>query len=297
MVGSDVVGGLTTWKDEPALREAGHPGRGGPARGRPGGPPARVAGRPGAGGPVRRVEHRAAGPARGRTAGGGLVPEPVIRCIERAGSVRYGEMTQRATPTKSGTSALPTAPHPDWPVRLPTDPEADAAEVINEPSALERAGPAAPDTPPAEPPEAEHLSRSESQRAARSERRCRRRLAIACALLVAGCLVVTLLIVALARTRRRRSPGAGVRIGARRLDPASAITRHPYHPVHRDRRRPGARRRPPLTSTSALPVVDHDGGPTSPRSAWWRPAPPTPSPGTGPPSWPWASCSGSPTPS
>jgi hypothetical protein len=112
-------------------------------------------------------------------------------------------MTQRATQTRSGTSASPTAPRPDWPVRLPTDPGADAGEVVNEPSALERAGPAAPETPP---PEAEHLSRSESQRAARSERRFRRRLAIACALLVAGCLVVTILIVELARTRAAGLP-------------------------------------------------------------------------------------------
>jgi hypothetical protein len=46
----------------------------------------------------------------------------------------------------------------------------------------------------------EHLSRSESQRAARTERHIRRRLSIACALLVAGCLVITILIVELART-------------------------------------------------------------------------------------------------
>jgi hypothetical protein len=118
-------------------------------------------------------------------------------------------MTQRATQTRSGTSGSPTAPHPDWPLRLPTDPGADAGEVVNEPSALERAGPAASETPPAEPPEVEHLSRSESQRAARSERRFRRRLAIACALLVAGCLVVTILIVELARTRAAGLPAPG----------------------------------------------------------------------------------------
>jgi hypothetical protein len=110
-------------------------------------------------------------------------------------------MTQRATQTRSGTSASPTAPRSGWPVRLPIGPEDDADEVVNEPSALERAGPAAPETPPAEPPGVEHRSRSESQRAARSERHVRRRLSIACALLVAGCLVITILIVELARTR------------------------------------------------------------------------------------------------
>jgi hypothetical protein len=115
-------------------------------------------------------------------------------------------MTQRATQTRSGTSAPSIAPHPGRPVRLPIDPEADLGPVVNEPSALERAGPAASETPPADPPEVEHLSRSESQRAARSERHLRRRLAIACALLVAGCLVVTILIVELARTRAAGLP-------------------------------------------------------------------------------------------
>jgi hypothetical protein len=116
-------------------------------------------------------------------------------------------MTQRATQTRSGTSAPPAAPHPSWPVRLPIDPEADAGAVVSEPSALERAGPAAPETP-AEPPEVEHLSRSESQRAARTERHIRRRLSIACALLVAGCLVITILIVELARTHPAGLPAS-----------------------------------------------------------------------------------------
>jgi hypothetical protein len=138
-------------------------------------------------------------------------------------------MTQRATQTRSGTSAPPTAPQTAWPVRLPIDPEADPGAVVNEPSALERAGPAAPETPPVEPAEVEHLSRSESQRAARTERHIRRRLSIACALLVAGCLVITILIVELARTRPAGLPA-----------PASAaapLTTNPSQP-------------PPLTPTT-----------------------------------------------
>jgi hypothetical protein len=115
-------------------------------------------------------------------------------------------MTQRATQTRSGTSTSPTAPHTAWPVRLPIDPGADAGEVVTEPSALERVGPAAPEPAPTEAPEVEHLSRSESQRAARSERHFRRRLAIACALLVTGCLLITILIVELARTRAAGLP-------------------------------------------------------------------------------------------
>jgi hypothetical protein len=84
-------------------------------------------------------------------------------------------MTVRMTQTESGSTPQSDAPHLNHPE--PTD------------------------SPPSEP-------RTDGRRALREARRHRRRLAVGCALLVAVCLVITILIVDLARNRASGPQGA-----------------------------------------------------------------------------------------
>jgi hypothetical protein len=67
----------------------------------------------------------------------------------------------------------------------------------------------------ASPPDSGEAQPGEGRRALRAERQERRRLAVACALLIAVCLAITILVVSFARTR---SPGAAAPIA-----PATAV--------------------------------------------------------------------------
>jgi hypothetical protein len=143
-------------------------------------------------------------------------------------------MTVRMTQSKSGTTPPSTSPYPARPsghpdlselagtelASPPEDPSVDPELVVpveSDPGP----GPDAADLPP---PAADHASRTEGLRAVRAERHRRRVLSLACAALVAACLVITILIVGLARTRSS-GPSA-----ARTPSVLTAVGQTPTHP-------------------------------------------------------------------
>ena len=207
VVGSDVVAGLTTWKEEPALRDLVTLA----VVGRPGvptvDPPAGWRAGRGPGGHVRRVEYRATSPARTGRTGGRSGPRGGDPLHGRPWSVRYGEMIVRTTQKESGTPPDSAPPLPGPPPRL--DQRSAAVVVGPEPAGppggrgAEAPGstpgptPRTPEAAPTSPP----ASRVVDRKAQRAARRQRRRLAIACAVVVAVCLALTILIVDMARTR------------------------------------------------------------------------------------------------
>ncbi|MGP0110845.1 MAG: hypothetical protein ACLPR9_18660 [Acidimicrobiales bacterium] len=87
-------------------------------------------------------------------------------------------MTVRMTPTESGTTPRPPDPHPPVPGDAPPGPS--------------------PDRP-----------RTDGRRALREVRRQRRRLSVLCAVVVAVCLALTILVVDLARNRAAGPQGVG----------------------------------------------------------------------------------------
>jgi hypothetical protein len=141
-------------------------------------------------------------------------------------------MTVRMTQTKSDTTPPSTSPYPARPSGHP-----DLAELAG------TTGPDGPDPeaapavtgqgPPSEaaadrPPAADHSSRIEGLRAVRAERHRRRVLSLACAALVAACLVVTILIVGLARTR---SSGPDAPRPPSALTAAGRVPAAPFVPI------------------------------------------------------------------
>ena len=218
MVGSDVVAGLTTWKDEPALRDLVTLA----VVGRPGAPPVplppgwRAVTVPVA--PVRRLEHRAAGAARAGGAGGRTGPRGGNPLHRAAGSVRYEEMSVRTTPTDSGTTqslhpyagrqTVPAGPAGAGPLDDPPAPVGDGDQLVDETAPPDAAAPPAPAAAP-DPattadlePEPGRDPRIEGRRQLRAARKRRRRISIVCAVLIAVCMALTLLLVAIARAAR-----------------------------------------------------------------------------------------------
>lgn len=139
----------------------------------------------------------------------------------------------RTTPTGTGTTTSPPRPYPK-PTMDPTpavdpapqvDPSPPAADVEDalpapavdgDPGAGPRPEPAGSEDPPATADRSpEPDSRAETRRALRAARRRRRRVMVACGLVIAVCLVLTVLIVGIARDRRPgpRVVTPGVSIG------------------------------------------------------------------------------------
>jgi hypothetical protein len=159
-------------------------------------------------------------------------------------------MTVRMTQSQSGTTSPSTSPyptrqsgHPDLSELAGTD---LAAPVEAAPTALEtEAAPAGADPGPGpdsavdQPPAVDHASRVEGLRAVRAERHRRRVLSLACAALVAACLVVTILIVSLARTRSSGPSALGSPATLTAVGPASirpSVPTHPSRPIQAPRR-------------------------------------------------------------
>jgi hypothetical protein len=112
-------------------------------------------------------------------------------------------MTVRMTQSKSGTTPPSTSPYPARPSGHPDLSELAGTELAAPPEApsIEPELVVPVETDPGPGPAADHASRTEGLRAVRAERHRRRVLSLACAALVAACLIVTILIVGLARTR------------------------------------------------------------------------------------------------
>ena len=110
-------------------------------------------------------------------------------------------MTVRMTPTESGTTPRPPDPHPPVPSDAPPEVacvgSAPTARPIGTDPPSGRAGVSGTvrSEPSPGPPQADN------RRALREKRRERRRLSVLCAVVVAVCLVLTILIVGMARNR------------------------------------------------------------------------------------------------
>jgi len=169
------------------------------------------------------------------------------------------------TQTGSGSATQSTGPHPAL-RRFPEDPAGGTDRAPGASSGPPPVGdpvltgdPGQPGTgltgtrlpeevPPAAadsaPDPAGQQPRVDRCRAERAERRQRRRISVGCALLVAVCLVITILIVGMARNR---SPGAQVVVPGAALATPAAVNSlptvhpvhrvHPVHPVHPDKAR------------------------------------------------------------
>ena len=162
--------------------------------------------------------------------------------------------------TGSDSATQSTGPHPALRRRFPEDPAGGTVRAPDPPTGRPPTGdpaltgdpgqpgagmpdPAGPDavstvTPAvvlADPEPVDQQPRVDRRRAERSERRQRRRISVGCALLVAVCLVITILIVGMARNR---NPGAQVVLpGLASAAPAfdSRPTVHNVHNVHNDK--------------------------------------------------------------
>ena len=263
VVGSDVVAGLTTWQDEPALRGLVTLA----VVGRPGAPPAEPP--PGWRAvtvPVAPLDVSSTELRRRLEAGepvDGLVPEAVIRCIRAARSVRY-EADDRAADarpssgTPDGSEAAVSAPVPAGRPRRVDRPGAPPTGArARQPGARSATGPH-PERPAQPEPDPARSTRADRQTQRAARRTPPAHLALACA---AGgarvCLVLTILIVIMARNRNPRAVGRTLPRPGRRPAPDPPPASHPIRPDPQPWR-PGARRRPPLSSLSATPVVEHD---------------------------------------
>ena len=152
-------------------------------------------------------------------------------------------MTVRMTQSKSGTTPPSTSPYPARPSGHPDLSELAGTELAAPPEAPsvepELVVPVETDPGPgpegaAPSPVADHASRTDGLRAVRAERHRRRVLSLACAALVAACLVITILIVGLARTRSSgpsaaRSPSVLTAVGRGARPPLRS-----HRPVHTD---------------------------------------------------------------
>ncbi len=247
VVGADVVGGLSSWHEESALRKlvilavVDRPGA--PAVVTPPGWRTVLV-------PVESLDVSSTGLRtrleQGRSVSG-TVPESVIRCMARTRSVRYGEMTVRLIPTESGSAS---------PVRVPIQRES-SDETVTGPPRVATPGPPNPGTTgtgtavPTDPVPAAADPPSDGRRALREARSRRRRTALLCAVVLVVCLALTLLIVGLARDRRgtaRRRRLARARSDIRPFD-------RPRSSPDSIRCRHGVRRRQPLTTVSPAPTV------------------------------------------
>ena len=149
-------------------------------------------------------------------------------------------MTVRMTQTKSGITTPSTTPypahpgHPDLSELAGTDPDGPGPTAVTEPDVVVPV------------PAVDQASRVEGLRAVRAERHRRRMLSVACAALVAACLVVTILIVGLARTRSSghgaaRPPSALTAAG--RAPTVSPVPTGPFVPIHQSTQIRAPRRR------------------------------------------------------
>jgi predicted nucleic acid-binding Zn ribbon protein len=172
------------------------------------------------------------------------------------------------TQTGSGSATQSTGPHPALRRRFPEDPAGGTDGAPGAPVGTPPTGdpvltgdPGLPGTglretglpeavlpavaPPAavvsEPEPADQQPRVDRCRAERAERRQRRRISMGCALLVAVCLVITILIVGMARNR---NPGAQVVVPGLSLTAAASFdslptvdTVHPVQTVQTDKAR------------------------------------------------------------
>jgi len=158
-------------------------------------------------------------------------------------------MTVRMTQSKSGTTPPSTSPYPARQSGHPDLSELAGTELAAPPEApsvqpelvvpVETDPGPGPATAPIPPPTADHASRAEGLRAVRAERHRRRVLSLACAALVAACLVITILIVGLARTRASgpsaaRSPSALTAVG--RVPTRPFVPTDPSIPIPAPRR-------------------------------------------------------------
>jgi hypothetical protein len=136
-------------------------------------------------------------------------------------------MSVRPTQTKSGYPRRTRAPYP-------TDDQGRSS--TGEPDPALAADPVGPDPEPAAtvsetvPQASASMSRVAERRAERAVRRTRRNVAIVCGLVVAACLILTILIVNMARIRTSGpqvvvSPAVGL-VGPSRPGPA------PFVPIH-----------------------------------------------------------------
>jgi hypothetical protein len=158
-------------------------------------------------------------------------------------------MTVRVTQSKSGTTTPSTSPYPARPSGHPDLSELAGTELASPPVAAPAepevvvpvdTGPGSgPDPAADQPPVADHASRIEGLRAVRAERHRRRVLSLACAALVAACLVITILIVGLARTRPSGPSSVGLPSVLAALGPVpthSFVPTHPSPPIQAPRR-------------------------------------------------------------
>jgi hypothetical protein len=158
-------------------------------------------------------------------------------------------MTVRMTQSKSGITTPSTSPYPARPSGHPdlselagtelADPVPEAVPAPPEPVVPVATGGGAPEADTDQPPAADHASRIDGLRAVRAERHRRRVLSLACAALVAACLVVTILIVGLARTRPAGAGAAGSPSALTAVGPAPTrpfLPTHPSTPIQAPRR-------------------------------------------------------------
>lgn len=126
-------------------------------------------------------------------------------------------MTVRMTRTESGSTTQSTDPHTVLPSALPEAPPAGTDGTPRAPSGARSGGGG---ELIGDPEQADPEPRADGRRAQRAARQQRRRISMACALLIAVCLVITILIVAVARNR---APGAEVVVPPSALAAPEAI--------------------------------------------------------------------------
>ena len=135
-------------------------------------------------------------------------------------------MTVRTTRTGSGSTPRSTRPHAVLRIPLPEDAATSAAplpeplpETRSEGGPGAAAGPELLDRP-------EHPPPLDDRRARRTARHRRRHLSVGCAVLITVCLVITILIVGMARNR---TPGPQTVVPALSLPPEPAGSRPLVH--------------------------------------------------------------------
>jgi len=159
--------------------------------------------------------------------------------------------------TGSGSATHSTGPHPALGRRFPEEPAVATVGAPDAPTGRPPTGdpaltgdpgrpgsgmpdPVRPDavsaaTPAAvlsDPEPVDQQPRVDRRRAERAERRQRRRISVGCALLVAVCLVITILIVGMARNR---NPGVQVVVPGLAVAAPAFHSRPTVHTVHSDK--------------------------------------------------------------
>lgn len=118
-------------------------------------------------------------------------------------------MTVRTTPTESGTTPRPPDLHPPVPGDAPPEVAGVGQSPTSPPNGTDPpsgpAGAGGTDRPWPSP----DRPRTDSRRALRDARRQRRRASVVCAVVVAVCLALTILVVDLARNRAAGPQGVG----------------------------------------------------------------------------------------